>query len=80
MISGSLILQNSNNIDQMDEIVIEDDNELKPLITVKEAAEFLGISETEVWIIINSEANTYVSSSGLMEWLINPVNEVKSYK
>ncbi|MCA0386805.1 MAG: helix-turn-helix domain-containing protein [Firmicutes bacterium] len=64
----------------MDEIVIEDDNELKPLITVKEAAEFLGISETEVWIIINSEANTYVSSSGLMEWLINPVNEVKSYK
>jgi len=80
LISGSLILQNSNNIDQMDEIVIEDDNELKPLITVKEAAEFLGISETEVWIIINSEANTYVSSSGLMEWLINPVNEVKSYK
>lgn len=80
MISGSLILQNSNNINQMDEIVIEDDNELKPLITVKEAAEFLGISETEVWIIINSEANTYVSSSGLMEWLINPVNEVKSYK
>lgn len=64
----------------MAEIAIEDDNELKPLITVEEAAEFLGISETEVWIIINSEANTYVSSSGLMEWLINPVNEVKSYK
>jgi len=64
----------------MAEIVIEDDNELKPLITVEEAAEFLGISETEVWIIINSEANTYVSSSGLMEWLINPVNDIKSYK
>lgn len=64
----------------MAEIAIEDDNELKPLITVEEAAEFLGISETEVWIIINSEANTYVSSSGLMEWLINPVNDIKSYK
>lgn len=64
----------------MAEIAIEDDNELKPLITVEEAAEFLGISETEVWIIINSEANTYVSSSGLVEWLINPVNDIKSYK
>lgn len=64
----------------MAEIAIEDDNELKPLITVEEAAEFLGISETEVWIIINSEANTYVSSSGPMEWLINPVNDIKSYK
>lgn len=95
LIAGSLILQNDKALNQTDEFITDEGNGLNPLISVKEAAEYLGIPETEVWIIINSEEDnhelgirfpiikiedtTYVSSSGLMEWLIDPVNKTKRY-
>jgi len=90
MITGSLILNNSNNNSDTAIVATKNYYKMKPLITVKETAEYLGISETEVWMIINFEENnydldirfpvlktdinTYVSTSGLIDWLRSPVN------
>ena len=95
VITGSLILHNSNNNSETKIVATKNYDEMKPLITVKEAAEYLGIPETEVWTIINFEENNYdlgirfpvikieknkyVSTSGLIDWLRSSVNDVKKY-
>lgn len=88
VITGSLIIHNTENQKQIEIIETKENNDLKPLVTVKEAADYLGITETEVWQLIKSETNqnesfmrfpfieiekqTYVSTIGLIEWLKAP--------
>jgi len=95
IITSSIILQSTDNNDKSEIMIEEVNDELKPLIAVKEAADYLGISETEVWLIINFEENsydidvrfpivkigknTYVSTSGLLEWLKSSANVIKNY-
>jgi len=80
-----------NNDLKMDTKV--EQSELKPLFTVAETAEYLGITESEVWIIIKSsenssvvsfpiikiEKNTYISTLGLIEWLKNSIYDNRVY-
>lgn len=95
IITSSIILQSTYNNDKSEIMIEEVNGKLKPLVTVEEAADYLGISETEVWLIINFEENsydidtrfpivkieknTYVSTSGLLEWLKSSTNEVKYF-
>lgn len=88
VITGSLIIHNTDNQKQIEIINTQENKDLKPLVTVKEAADYLGIPETEVWQIINAqedqndlimrfpiveiEDKTYVSTIGLIEWLKAP--------
>ncbi|GAB6109491.1 helix-turn-helix domain-containing protein [Fusibacter bizertensis] len=93
MIVSSLILHNEvdNSVSKID--TTQENSELKPLFTVTEAAEYLGITESEVWIVIKASENnagvsfptikienkTYISTIGLIEWLKNSIYENRVY-
>lgn len=93
LIISSMILQSAFEQKSSITEVTNESSELKPFITVPEAAEYLGITESELWIIINSngstsatlfpaikiEKTTYVSTLGLVDWLKNVMFEERIY-
>ena len=99
IIIGSSMIMSSflqSSLGENDDTKIDtkvEQNELKPLFTVAETAEYLGITESEVWIIIKSsensstmsfptikiEKNTYISTIGLIEWLRNSIYDNRVY-
>ena len=85
VIIGAIILQDPSSTADTKMVNNEEVTQMNPLMTVKETAEYLNLTESQVWIIINAEAysenigmrfpavktykDTYISTIGLVEWL-----------
>lgn len=95
VIIGAIILQYPSNTTDAKMINSEEVTQMNPLMTVKETAEYLNLTESQVWIIINAEAysenigmrfpavkiykDTYISTIGLVEWLQDAAVQLKEF-
>ncbi len=95
IIIGAVILQYPGGTSDTKMLNSEEVNQTNPLMTVKETADYLNLTESQVWIIIKAEAynenqgmrfpavkiekDTYISTVGLVEWLQDSAIHAKEF-